>query len=176
MMPCCLVSRVSPRVCKAPADGLPDGVRRLLHCAQHILANSGHAAWQAGRGRLRATYGGLAVSALRQAGAPGRVQQLATVARDVWFAPRGRTEVPERAGSPNSPDCLSKLRQNDPVDWARQIRKLAGFVWRRIAARLPCLNLRARYVSAHELDAFGTAFVSYEALSVAGLALLTRLT
>jgi len=71
------------RLCSVPfalfvadnGDGLPDTLWGVLHRAIDLVADSGHAARQAGRGALRATAAGLSLRLVRQARASGGVYQ-----------------------------------------------------------------------------------------------------
>lgn len=71
-------------------DGMPRGMRGVLHRAFDFIADSGDAARQAGGGSVPPLDGGLSLRAVWQAGAPSGLPGAAGLARDVRvFARRG---------------------------------------------------------------------------------------
>jgi len=88
--------------------GLSSKLRSLLHRAEHHVADSRHAAWQAGGNPLRAIAAGPALRALRPARAPGVLRRTEAERRDVREFARGRAGVPR---PPRTRDAVkSRLR------------------------------------------------------------------
>lgn len=70
-------------LCLLTYHGLPSSLRRVLHRALDLLADSGDAAWQAGWDPVCPASAGLGVRVVWEAGATRSVRQSAAHARDV---------------------------------------------------------------------------------------------
>lgn len=68
---------------------MPDRLRGMLHCGFHFLSDPRDARREAGRHSLRPAFERLQVRLVRQAGAAGRLRELAAFARDVRPFQRG---------------------------------------------------------------------------------------
>jgi hypothetical protein len=78
---------------------LPPRLRRVLHCAFHLITRAGTASWQARWHAVSAPGARLALSIVWPAGAPRRVRIASTLARDVRDRSPARHAVADPIGS-----------------------------------------------------------------------------
>jgi hypothetical protein len=82
-------------------DGLPAKLWSVLHRSQHLLADPGHATWQARGDSLCAIAAGHALRDLRQTGTPGGVREPAADGEYVRNESRSGPRLSHGIGEPD---------------------------------------------------------------------------